>query len=28
MIWHDGQGVCLFTKRLERFVWPSVPGEL
>ena len=26
MIWHDGQGACLFTKRLERgrFLWPSV----
>jgi transposase len=26
MIWHDGQGACLFTKRLERsrFIWPSV----
>lgn len=25
IIWHDGQGACLFTKRLERgrFVWPS-----
>jgi transposase len=25
MIWHDGQGMCLFAKRLERgrFVWPS-----
>ena len=25
MIWHDGQGACLFTKRLERgrFLWPS-----
>ena len=24
VIWHDGQGACLFTKRLERgrFVWP------
>jgi transposase len=24
-IWHDGQGACLFTKRLERgrFLWPS-----
>ena len=24
-IWFDGQGVCLFSKRLEkgRFVWPS-----
>ncbi|WP_376707005.1 IS66 family insertion sequence element accessory protein TnpB [Bradyrhizobium agreste] len=28
-IWHDGQGACLFTKRLERgkFIWPSVAGE-
>ncbi|AUN31006.1 MULTISPECIES: IS66 family insertion sequence element accessory protein TnpB [Niveispirillum] len=26
VIWHDGQGACLFTKRLERgrFIWPSV----
>src|SRR6195952_4861269 len=26
VIWHDGQGACLFTKRLERgrFLWPSV----
>ena len=25
VIWFDGQGACLFTKRLEkgRFVWPS-----
>lgn len=25
VIWHDGQGVCLFTKKLERgrFIWPS-----
>ena len=25
MIWHDGQGMCLFAKRLERgrFVWPA-----
>ena len=25
MIWHDGQGMCLFAKRLERgrFMWPS-----
>lgn len=24
IIWHDGQGACLFTKRLERgrFLWP------
>jgi len=27
VIWHDGQGACLFTKRLERgrFLWPSPP---
>jgi transposase len=27
IIWHDGQGACLFTKRLERgrFLWPSLP---
>jgi transposase len=26
VIWHDGQGTCLFPKRLERsrFLWPSV----
>ena len=25
VIWHDGRGACLFTKRLERgrFLWPS-----
>lgn len=25
VLWHDGQGMCLFSKRLERgrFVWPS-----
>jgi transposase len=25
VIWHDGQGACLFIKRLERgrFLWPS-----
>jgi transposase len=25
VIWHDGDGACLFTKRLEkgRFLWPS-----
>ena len=30
VLWHDGQGMCLFAKRLERgrFVWPStVPRE-
>lgn len=27
VLWHDGQGMCLFAKRLERgrFIWPS-PG--
>ena len=26
LIWHDGDGACLFAKRLERgrFLWPSV----
>ncbi|WP_410051879.1 IS66 family insertion sequence element accessory protein TnpB [Bradyrhizobium sp. SZCCHNR3072] len=25
VLWHDGQGMCLFTKRLERgrFIWPQ-----
>jgi transposase len=25
VLWHDGQGLCLFAKRLDRshFVWPS-----
>src|SRR2546427_814757 len=30
VLWHDGQGMCLFAKRLERgrFLWPStVPRE-
>ena len=29
VIWHDGQGACLFTKRLERgrFVWPPVSND-
>ena len=28
VIWHDGQGACLFSKRLERgrFIWP-IPAE-
>ncbi|PCI40852.1 MAG: IS66 family insertion sequence hypothetical protein [Rhodospirillaceae bacterium] len=28
IIWWDGQGACLFSKRLEqgRFVWPSAKG--
>ena len=27
-LWWDGQGLCLFAKRLERgrFLWPSVAG--
>jgi transposase len=26
VLWHDGQGMCLFSKRLEKgkFLWPSV----
>jgi transposase len=26
VIWHDGQGSCLFTRRLERgrYIWPSL----
>ena len=29
LIWHDGQGMCLFAKRLERgrFIWPTTVGE-
>jgi transposase len=30
VLWHDGQGMCLFAKRLERgrFIWPwTKPGE-
>ena len=25
VLWHDGQGMCLFVKRLERgrFIWPT-----
>lgn len=28
IIWHDGQGACLFTKRLDRgrFIWPAEAG--
>lgn len=28
VIWHDGQGACLFSKKLERgrFIWPT-PSE-
>jgi transposase len=28
VLWHDGQGMCLFAKRLERgrFIWPSTAG--
>ena len=26
VLWHDGQGLCLFSKRLERgrFIWPAM----
>ena len=29
ILWHDGQGMCLFAKRLERgkFLWPATDGE-
>ena len=29
ILWHDGQGMCLLSKRLERgrFVWPRTEGE-
>jgi transposase len=29
LLWHDGQGMCLFAKRLERgrFIWPNTAGE-
>ena len=29
VIWHDGQGACLFSKRLEkgRFIWPAVANS-
>ena len=29
VIWFDGQGACLFTKRLEngKFVWPTTKGD-
>ena len=29
VLWHDGQGMCLFAKRLERgrFIWPSAGGR-
>src|SRR5499427_6570790 len=30
VLWHDGQGMCLFAKRLEkgRFVWPSPADDV
>ena len=29
LLWYDGQGMCLFAKRLERgrFIWPATVGE-
>lgn len=29
IIWHDGQGACLFAKRLERgrFIWPTTGSD-
>lgn len=29
ILWHDGQGLCLFAKRLERgkFIWPLTKGD-
>ena len=29
ILWQDGQGMCLFAKRLKRgrFVWPRTEGE-
>lgn len=29
IIWHDGQGACLFSKRLERgkFIWPTTSSS-
>jgi transposase len=29
VLWHDGQGMCLFAKRLERgrFIWPSTSAR-
>jgi transposase len=29
ILWHDGQGMCLFAKRLDRgrFIWPRTEGE-
>ena len=29
LLWHDGQGMCLFAKRLEKgkFIWPATVGD-
>ena len=29
ILWHDGQGLCIFAKRLERgkFIWPLTKGD-
>jgi transposase len=30
LIWHDGHGMCLFAKRLERgrFIWSTTTGDV
>jgi len=30
VLWHDGQGACLFSKKLERgrFIWPSLADSV
>ena len=29
VLWHDGQGLCLYAKRLEKgkFIWPKASGD-
>jgi transposase len=29
LLWHDGDGLCIFHKRLDRdrFVWPKAESE-
>ena len=30
LLWYDGQGLCLFAKRMDRgrFIWPGAPIRL